>query len=421
MARVWSDESKFDKWLLVEIAVCEAWTEEGVIPREATAKIRNARYDPDIFQEALKETHHDMTAFLRSVYPSLGEESRYIHMGLTTSDVWDTATSLQMVDAADLLANDLDLLLDAVEARAREHKDSIMIGRTHGVHAEPVTLGLKLALWADEIRRNIERLKDARSAVAVGKISGAVGTYALVSPKIEERVCSSLGIRAAPVSNQVIQRDIHAQYVMTLALIAASLEKFATEIRSLQRTEILELEEPFGAGQTGSSSMPHKRNPEKCERVCGLARLIRGYAVTALENVALWNERDISHSSTERIILPDACLALDYSLDLLTGIIKGLKVNLKNMERNLELTRGLAFSQRVLTSLVESGTGREEAYKIVQRNAMEAWNEGLDFRQLLRDDPEVSAIMSLEELESLFDYRFYVRHVDDVFKRLDLE
>ena len=295
-----------------------------------------------------------------------------------------------------------------------------MIGRTHGVHAEPITLGLKLALWVDEIRRNIERLKGARRAVAVGKISGAVGTYALVSPKIEERVCSRLGLQAAPVSNQVIQRDIHAQYVMTLALIAASLEKFATEIRSLQRTEILELEEPFGEGQTGSSSMPHKRNPEKCERVCGLARLIRGYAVSALENVALWNERDISHSSAERIILPDACLALDYSLDLLTGVIKGLRVNSKNMKRNLELTRGLAFSQRVLTSLVESGTGREEAYKIVQRNAMKAWEEDLDFRQLLRDDPEVSGIMSLEELESLFDYQFYVRHVDDVFKRLNL-
>ena len=420
MARVWSDENKFDKWLQVEIAVCEAWTEEGVIPREALANIRNARYDLDIFQEALKETHHDMTAFLRSVYPSLGEESRYIHLGLTTSDVWDTATSLQMVDAADLLAVDLELLLNAVETRATEHKDSIMIGRTHGVHAEPITLGLKLALWVDEIRRNIERLKGARRAVAVGKISGAVGTYALVSPKIEERVCSRLGLQAAPVSNQVIQRDIHAQYVMTLALIAASLEKFATEIRSLQRTEILELEEPFGEGQTGSSSMPHKRNPEKCERVCGLARLIRGYAVSALENVALWNERDISHSSAERIILPDACLALDYSLDLLTGVIKGLRVNSKNMKRNLELTRGLAFSQRVLTSLVESGMGREEAYKIVQRNAMKAWEEDLDFRQLLRDDPEVSGIMSLEELESLFDYQFYVRHVDDVFKRLNL-
>ena len=420
MDRVWSDENKFDKWLQVEIAVCEAWAEEGVIPQEAAAKIKNARYDLDIFQEALKETHHDMTAFLRSVYPSLGEESRYIHLGLTTSDVWDTATSLQMVDAADLLSKDLDLLLNAVETRARQHKDTIMIGRTHGVHAEPITLGLKLALWVDEIRRNIERLKGARCAVAVGKISGAVGTYALVSPKIEERVCSRLGLQPAPVSNQVIQRDIHAQYVTTLALIAASLEKFATEIRSLQRTEILELEEPFSEGQTGSSSMPHKRNPEKCERVCGLARLIRGYAVSALENVALWNERDISHSSVERIILPDACLALDYSLDLLTGIIKGLRVNSKNMKRNLELTRGLAFSQRVLTSLIESGMGREEAYKIVQRNAMKAWEEGLDFRQLLRDDPEVSRSMSLDELESLFDYQFYVRHVDDVFKRLNL-
>lgn len=421
MDRVWSDENKFDKWLQVEIAVCEAWAEEGVIPQEAVAKIRNASYDLDIFQEALKETHHDMTAFLRSIYPSLGEESRYIHLGLTTSDVWDTATSLQMVDAADLLGKDLELLLGAVETRAKEHKDTIMIGRTHGVHAEPITFGLKLALWVDEIRRNVERLKSAKCAAAVGKISGAVGTYALVSPKIEERVCSRLGLQPAPVSNQVIQRDIHAQFVTTLALIAASLEKFATEIRSLQRTEILELEEPFSKGQTGSSSMPHKRNPEKCERVCGLARLIRGYAVSALENVALWNERDISHSSVERVILPDACLALDYSLDLLTGIIKGLRVNAKNMKRNLELTRGLAFSQRVLTSLIEAGMGRNEAYKIVQRNAMKAWEEELDFRQLLREDPEVSNTLSSDELESLFDYQFYIRHVDDVFKRLDLD
>ncbi|MFQ5934642.1 MAG: adenylosuccinate lyase, partial [Dehalococcoidia bacterium] len=395
--------------------------EEGVIPQDAVEKIRGARYDIELFQKELKETHHDMTAFLRSVYPSLGEESRYIHLGLTTSDIWDTALSLQMVEAIDLLSKDVDQLLQALRGRAVEHKDTVMIGRTHGVHAEPITLGLKLALWVDEVGRNAERLRDLRDAVAVGKISGAVGTYALVSPRIEERVCSHLGLNPAPVSNQIIQRDIHAQFVTTLALLAASLEKFATEIRSLQRTEILELEEPFSEGQTGSSAMPHKRNPDKCERVCGLARLLRGYAVSALEDVALWNERDISHSSVERIILPDSCLALDYSLDLFTSIVKGLTVYPQNMKRNLELTRGLVFSQRVLTSLIEKGLSRNEAYQIVQTNAMKAWKEEADFRELLKSDLKVSQHLSPQELESLFDYRFYIRYVDDVFKRLALD
>ncbi len=420
MSRVWSEESMFDKWLQVEIAVCEAWAEEGVIPREAVRKIRGARYDMELFRQAMKETQHDMTAFLRSVYPSLGEESRYLHLGLTTSDIWDTALSLQMVEAADLLAKDVDSLLTALEARALEHKDTVMIGRTHGVHAEPITFGLKLALWVDEMRRNAERLKDLREAVAVGKISGAVGTYALVSPRIEEMVCTNLGLTPARVSNQIVQRDIHAQYVMTLALIAASLEKFATEVRSLQRTEILELEEPFGEGQTGSSAMPHKRNPVACERVCGLARLLRGYAVAALENVALWNERDISHSSVERVILPDSCLTLDYSLDLFTGIVKGMTVYPRNMKRNLELTRGLVFSQRVLTRLIEKGLSRNEAYEIVQRSAMKAWREGADFRELLEADPDVVEHLSRADLDSLFDYQFFLRYVDDVFQRLGL-
>ena len=421
MSRVWSEETKFDKWLQVEIAVCEAWAEEGVIPKEAVEKIRNARYDTELFQEEMKETRHDMTAFLRSVYPSLGEESRYLHLGLTTSDVWDTALSLQMMEGLDLLAKDVNELLRALESRALEHKDTVMIGRTHGVHAEPITFGLKVALWVDEMRRNSQRLNDLRETVAVGKISGAVGTYALVSPRIEERVCEGLGLKPARISNQIIQRDIHAQYVMVLALIAASLEKFATEIRGLQRTEILELEEPFGEGQTGSSAMPHKRNPVMCERVCGLARLLRGYVVAALEDVALWNERDISHSSVERVILPDACLALDYSLDLFTDIVEGMTVYPRNMQRNLELTRGLIFSQRVLTSLIEKGLGRNEAYDIVQRNALKAWDGETDFRSLLREDPEVAEHIPPEELESLFDIHFYLRHVDDIFHRLGLD
>ena len=420
MDRVWSDEAKFDKWLQVEIAVCEAWAQEGVIPLEAAEKIRGARYDLAVFEEAMKETQHDMTAFLRAVYPSLGEESRYLHLGLTTSDIWDTALSLQMAEATDLLIKAVDLLLEALERRAIEHRDTVMIGRTHGVHAEPITFGLKLALWVDEMRRNAERLGRLRTTVAVGKISGAVGTYALVSPRIEELVCEKLGLRPARISSQIIQRDIHAEFVMTLALVAASLEKFATEVRGLQRTEILELEEPFGEGQTGSSAMPHKRNPVACERVCGLARLLRGHVIPALEDVTLWNERDISHSSVERIVLPDSCLALDYILDLFTSVIDGMTVYPENMMRNLEMTRGLVFSQRVLTSLIEKGLGRSEAYEMVQKHALKAWHEGLDFRELLRGDPGVTKQIPTDELDVLFDIGFYLRHVDEIFQRLSL-
>ena len=420
MNRVWSDEAKFDKWLQVEIAVCEAWAQEGVIPSEAVEKIRRARYDLAVFEEAMKETKHDMTAFLRAVYPSLGEESRYLHLGLTTSDIWDTALSLQMAEATDLLIKDVDLLLEALERRAIEHRDTVMIGRTHGVHAEPITFGLKLALWVDEMRRNAERLGRLRTTVAVGKISGAVGTYALVSPRIEELVCERLGLRPARISSQIIQRDIHAEFVMTLALVAASLEKFATEVRGLQRTEILELEEPFGEGQTGSSAMPHKRNPVACERVCGLARLLRGHVIPALENVTLWNERDISHSSVERIVLPDSCLALDYILDLFTSVIEGMTVYPENMMRNLEMTRGLVFSQRVLTSLIEKGLGRSEAYEMVRKHALKAWHEGSDFRELLRGDPGVTKQIPTDELDALFDIGYYLRHVEEIFQRLRL-
>ena len=420
MKKVWSDETKFDKWLQVEIAVCEAWAELGTIPREAVPQIRKARFDPGRFDEILKETHHDMTAFLGSVAESLGEESRFIHLGLTTSDVWDTALNLQLREAGDILTRGVEGLITVLKEKAIEHKNTIMIGRTHGVHAEPITFGLKLALWVEEMKRNAHRLAEARKAISVGKISGAVGTYATLSPEVEKIACSKLGLEPAPVSTQIIQRDRHAQFVTTLAIISSSLEKFALEIRGLQRTEILEAEEPFEAGQTGSSAMPHKRNPELCERVCGLARLVRGHALTSMENIALWHERDISHSSTERIILPDSCLVLDYVLYIFTYIMKGLQVYPQRMKENLELTKGLVFSQRVMLALIEKGLSREEAYRLVQRNAMQAWKERASFLDLLTGDPEVGKHLSKAELDGIFDYAYFIRHVDAIFARLGL-
>ncbi len=421
MKHAWSDESKYDKWLAIELAVCEAWAEDGVVPQSDIEKLRGARYDIDRLNEVLKETRHDMTAFLRSVTDGLGPEGRWLHHGLTTSDVWDTATSLQLVDSADLLDEEIGGLVDAIAAQARQHKHTLMMGRTHGVHAEPLTFGLKLALWWDEMRRNRQRLAQARAEIAVGQISGPVGTHATVPPAIEKRVCERLGLSAAPVSNQVIQRDRHARFVTTLAGVAASLEKFGTEVRGLQRTEVREVEEPYGIGQTGSSSMPHKRNPELSERVCGLARLIRGHAVTALENVALWGERDISHSSAERIILPDSCMALDYSLNVFAGVVRGMKVYPDRMLGNLEMTRGLLFSQRVMLALIEKGLSRDEAYGIVQENSARTWDEDLDFRALLRSDERVSAYLEAGELDEKFDYGYYVRYVDEVFDRIGLD
>ena len=420
MKKIWSEESKFDKWLKVEIAVCEAWAEVGTIPKEAIPKIKKARFSLKRIAEILKVTHHDVTAFLQAVSESLGEESRFIHLGLTSSDVIDTALSLQLKEASRLLAKDVAELTAVLEDKAIEHKHTIMIGRTHGVHAEPITFGLKLALWAQEMKRNATRLAEAEKFISVGKISGAVGTYATVPPEVEEKACVKLGLAPAPISSQIIQRDRHAQFITTLAIIASSLEKFATEIRGLQRTEILEAEEPFAAGQTGSSAMPHKRNPELCERICGLARLVRGYALTSMENIALWHERDISHSSTERIIFPDACLVLDYILSIFTSIMKGLQVYPENMRRNLELTQGLVFSQRVLISLIDKGLSRQKAYKLVQRNAMKAWRQRTSFLDLLMADTEVMAHLSEKELKSLFDYNYFTKHVDKVFQRLGL-
>ncbi|MFP3898457.1 MAG: adenylosuccinate lyase [Dehalococcoidia bacterium] len=420
MKRVWSDEGKFERWLEVEIAVCEGWAELGAIPQDAIARIRRASYSLDRIADWLMVTRHDMTAFLNSVAESLGEESRFIHLGLTSSDIMDTALALQLTRATDILARDVAELISVVQSRAVEHKHTIMMGRTHGVHAEPTTLGLKLALWSEELKRGAERLAQARASVSVGKISGAVGTYATVPPQVEKDACARLGLAPDPISSQIVQRDRHAQFLTTLAIIGGSLERFATEIRSLQRTEVREVEEPFAEGQTGSSAMPHKRNPELCERICGLARLLRGYALASLESMALWHERDISHSSAERIALPDSCLALDYMLSIFTYVMKGLSVYPENMRRNMELTRGLVFSQRVLLALINGGLGRDEAYKIVQDNATAAWQGEASFLALLGADERITGRLSRNELESLFDYDYYLRYVEEVFERLGL-
>jgi adenylosuccinate lyase len=420
MKRVWSDKNKFEKWLQVEIAVCESWAEVGRIPKEAIPEIKKAYVNFERMGEIFRTTHHDVTAFVNAVSETIGEESRYIHLGLTSSDIMDTAQALQLGEAADLLLESIDTLTKVLEDRAVANKDTIMIGRTHGVHAEPITFGLKMALWSQEMKRNHSRLQEAKKMISVGKISGAVGTYATVTPEIEEKACSRLGLEHAPISNQIIQRDRHAQFVSTLAIIGGSLEKFATEIRALQRTEILEAEEPFSSGQTGSSAMPHKRNPELCERVCGLSRLLRGHAVTSLENIALWHERDISHSSNERIILADSCLALDYMLDIFTGVMKGLQVYPDNMKRNLEITQGLVFSQNVMLALVGKGLSRQKAYELTQRNALKAWKTRTPFLKLLKEDRDVMEHLTTRELAAIFDYRRFLRHVDSIFLRLGL-
>ena len=421
MAALWSDQAKFQRWLDVEVAACEAWAELGQIPREAAQKIRrDASFSVDKINEYIAITHHDVTAFLRSVADSLGEEGRYVHFGLTSSDVWDTATGLQLRDACDLLLAGIDKLSAVLERQAVRYRGTLCAGRTHGVHAEPTTFGLKLTVWVDEMRRNRKRLESAREAIAVGAISGTVGTHASCPPELEEIVCKTLGLGIENASTQVIQRDRHAQFVTTLAIIGASLEKFATEIRALQKTEVREAEEPFDEGQTGSSAMPHKRNPELCERVTGLARVLRGYAVTSMENIALWHERDISHSSTERIVFPDATLVLDYILTIFTGVMERLTVYPEHMKENLERSFGLVFSQRVLLALIETGLSRQDAYKIVQRNAMVAWKEHTHFLGLLLADPEVTSRLDEGELRALFDYGWYLTNIGATFDRLGL-
>lgn len=420
MSAIWSEENKYSKWLAIELAVCDAWYKKGLIPKEDIEKLRDSYYDQNIFNETLKITKHEMTAFLKSITVNLGDEGRWLHQGLTTSDVWDTATSLQLKEAGELLYKELTSLESVLKNQAIEHKNTLMMGRTHGVHAEPITFGLKLALWWEEIKRGKIRLKDAIKTISVGQISGPVGTHATAPPDIESHVCKVLNISPAPISNQVIQRDRHAQFITTLALIAATLEKIATEIRSLQRTEIREVEEPFSKGQTGSSSMPHKRNPELTERICGLARLIRGHSVTAMENVALWGERDISHSSTERIILPDSCLALDYITDLLRSVIQDLVIHKDRMLENMELTKGLLFSQRIMLLLVEKGISREDAYKIVQENSMKTWDYDNDFRDLISSDIRVQNVLASNEIKKIFNYENYTKYIDDIYKKAGL-
>ena len=422
MERIWSDERKFETWLQVEVAVVEAWGDEGTVPADDVLKVSaNARVNvPDVMRY-IEETHHDVTAFLRSVAESLGPESRWIHFGLTSNDVWDTATCLQMVEALDLISKSVGELKTVIERQAVKHRKTIQIGRTHGVHAEPTTFGLKLLVWVDELRRAQERLELARKQIAVGQMSGPVGTHASVPPSVEENACKRLGLDVAKVTTQIIQRDRHAFYVEVLASVASTLEKFATEIRGLQRTDILEAEEPFDeAGQTGSSSMPHKRNPELCERVCGIARTLRGYAVTGLEDVALWHERDISHSSAERIILPDATGLLYYALHIFTGVMDGLVVYPERMLKNLERTQGLIYSSKVLNGLLESGMLRTAAYDIVKRNSMRAWREEVPLRTLLEADADVTSRLSHEQLDEIFDPKAYLVYVDDSFRRMGL-
>lgn len=422
MGAIWTDENRLRKWLVIEILACEAQAELGYIPEEALRQIQaKADFDFHRVMEIENITHHDVIAFLTAVAEKVGEPSKYIHMGMTSSDVLDTALALQMRDAADLLLKRLNTLKQALAEKARQYKYTLMIGRSHGVHAEPTTFGLKMALWYQETERNIARLEKARETVNVGMISGAVGTYANIDPRVEEYVCQKLGLRPAPVSTQIIQRDRHAEYICTLALIGSSLDKFATELRHLQRTEVLEVEEPFTKGQKGSSAMPHKKNPIINERISGMARILRGHALTALENVALWHERDISHSSAERVIIPDSTILLDYMLAKFTYVIKNLVVHEENMRKNLEQTQGLVFSQRVLLALVGKGILREQAYAWVQRNALQAWEEKRPFQELIQKDPDITQYLTSDEIKQLFDYNYHLKQVDYIFRQAGLE
>jgi adenylosuccinate lyase len=423
MRGIWSEEHKLDIWLKIELLVCEGWAREGVISAEEMAKLRQASYSIDRMQAIERESHHDVISFLRSVQEQLGPEGRFLHLGLTSSDVLDTALAVQIKEAGEVLMQALNRLIAATERAALTYKDTLMVGRTHGIHAEPMTFGLKLALWVAEQRRARQRLQAALEQMAVGAISGAVGTHATIPPAIEEYVCKQLGLAVDPVSSQIIQRDRHAHFLTALALVASSLEKMAQEIRHLQRTEVSEAFEPFAAEQQGSSAMPHKRNPEKCERICGLARVIRGHALTAMENVALWHERDISHSSAERLIIPDSATLLHYMLNLFTDVVEHLDVDAERMRQNLESTRGLIFSQRVMLALIDKGLPRQTAYKLVQRNAQRIWHgedRRAQFIDLLRADPEISAHLSQAELQELTDVNFYTRSIDTAFARLGL-
>jgi adenylosuccinate lyase len=419
MGRIWSDQRRFETWLLVETAAAEAMAAAGIVPREAARDIRErARIDVARIDEIERTTQHDVIAFTTAVAETVGPSARWLHFGMTSSDVIDTAQALQMREACDLILKDLEALAEAVRARAFEHRRTPMIGRTHGVHAEPMTFGLKLALWFAEIGRDIERVRRVRTIVSVGKLSGAVGTFAHLSPDIEAAVCERLGLAPAPVASQVIQRDRHADLLAALAITGASLEKFALEIRGLQKTEIGEVEEPFAKGQKGSSAMPHKRNPIGCEQIVGLARLLRSNCQAAFENIALWHERDISHSSVERVILPDSFIALDHMLRRFARIVTGMVVYPDRMRENLERSRGVVFSGTVLLELAGRGISREQAYEWVQRNAMRSFSEHRDFKALLLADPDVTGALSRAEIDRAFDLDEQFRHVDDIFERV---
>lgn len=419
MAGIWQPRNRYAKWLEVELAVCEAWTERGAVPGECMARIRErANFDPDRIDEIEKTTRHDVIAFTTSVAEFVGEDSRFIHMGLTSYDVVDTALSMLLREAGLIIRSGLEDLREAIKERAFEHRHTAMVGRSHGIHAEPITLGLKLAIYYDEIGRRLKLFDAAVETISVGKISGAVGTYAHLDPEMEKAVLARLDLKPAPASNQVIQRDRHAEYFSALALIATSIEKIAVEIRHLQRTEVGELEEFFHKGQKGSSAMPHKRNPVLTENLSGLARVVRGYALSAMENVPLWHERDISHSSVERIIAPDATVLVDFMIHRLTSVIRNMTVYPDKMLENLQMNRGLVFSESVLLRLVEKGLTRERAYELVQRNAMKAWEESRDFKAILLSDDEVMSVLSAAELESAFDVGRSLRWVDAVFKRV---
>ena len=417
MSAIWSDEARLARWLEVELAALEGWAETGIVPREAIDTIRERAVvpTPERVAEIEARTHHDVAAFVDAVAEGLGEEGRWFHYGLTSSDVLDTALSLQIRDAGALILAGIDRAFAAVVARAEEHRETLTIGRTHGVHAEPTTFGLKLAGWAFALERDRTRVARALEGMRVGKLSGAVGTYSAADPEVERVACERLGLEPAPSSTQILQRDRHAEVLNALALLATSLERFALEIRHLARTEVREVEEPFGSGQKGSSAMPHKRNPIVSERICGLARVVRAGAVVGLENVALWHERDISHSSAERIVLPDAFLAVDYMLDRFAWLVEGLVVRAERMRENLDASHRLYFSQRLLLALVEAGLSRDDAYRLVQRHAMRAWDEGLDFPELVRADAEIAGRV---DLDAVFDLGAYTRHVDVVFERL---
>jgi adenylosuccinate lyase len=421
MRAIWTEENKFRAWLEVELLACEAWAELGVIPKEDVEALRrNARFDIDRIHEIEQETRHDVIAFTRAVSESLGPERKWVHYGLTSTDVVDTALGYLLRQANAIIRRDLENFIAILRGQAIRHKYTVMMGRTHGVHAEPTTFGLKMALWHEEMKRNLERFNHAADGVEYGKISGAVGTYANIDPFVEQYVCAKLGTKPAPISTQTLQRDRHAEYMATLALIATSLDKFATEIRALQKSEFREVEEPFAKGQKGSSAMPHKRNPIGCENISGLARVIRGHMLSAYENVPLWHERDISHSSVERVILPDATMLINYMLNRLGNIMKNLTVFPENMKRNMERTYGVPFSGRVMTKLIDKGFSREQAYDTVQPRAMLAWETQRHFRDILLETPEITSVLSREEIDDCFDPSWHLKHVDTIFERLGL-